>query len=260
MGIVNVTPDSFSNSQAGQHPQSAITLARELVEQGADVLDIGGESSRPGAEAVSDEVEWLRIEPVLKEVLGWNIPVSVDTYRLSTMRRALDMGVDIINDIWALRMPDTLKLVAKSQAGVCLMHMHGEPRTMQLAPMQGDVIAQVKQFLSDRWQQALLQGIEPDRIVLDPGIGFGKTVEQNLKLLEHQHQLTGMAPLLIGWSRKSTLGVVTGSEVDQRLVPSVVAALLAVQRGASVVRVHDVAATRSALKIWAAVTPNRDEN
>lgn len=250
MGIVNLTPDSFSDGGLFHEPQAAIAHARRLLDEGADILDLGAESTRPGAGAVGEEQEWHRLEPVLQEVLRWQVPISVDTFRPGTMRRALDMGIDIVNDIWALRQPGALATVAASRAGVCLMHMHGEPATMQLQVMQGNVVPQVRAFLSQRMEAVRAAGVQAARLMLDPGIGFGKTVEQNFSLLAHQAELLDLSPVLVGWSRKSSLGHVTGLDRTQRQVPSVVAAVLAAERGASVLRVHDVAATVAGLAVW----------
>jgi dihydropteroate synthase len=253
MGIVNVTPDSFSDG--GQHDQAVAALAHaeRLLKEGAHVLDIGGESSRPGAPALSEEEEWRRIEPVLTECLRWQVPISLDTYKPAIMRRALGLGVDIINDIWALRQPGAVSAVADSVCGVCVMHMHGEPQTMQLQPLQGDAMQAVRAFLQERVSVLAAAGVVNERIALDPGVGFGKTVEQNFSLLAQQAalQLPGH-PWLVGWSRKSSLGAVTGLDLSQRLVPSVAAAVLAVERGAHIVRVHDVAETVAALAVWQA--------
>ncbi len=256
MGIVNVTPDSFSDG--GQHDQAASALAHaeRLLKEGADVLDIGGESSRPGAPALSEEEEWLRIAPVLTECLRWEVPISLDTYKPATMRRALDLGVDIINDIWGLRQPGAVAAVAASACGVCVMHMHGEPQTMQLQPLQGDAVQAVRAFLQERVSVLAAAGVATERIALDPGVGFGKTVEQNFSLLAQQATLQFPAhPWLVGWSRKSSLGAVTGLDLSQRLIPSVAAAVLAVERGAHIVRVHDVAETVATLAVWQAAHP-----
>ena len=256
MGIVNVTPDSFSDG--GQHDQAASALAHaeRLLKEGADVLDIGGESSRPGAPALSKEEEWLRIAPVLTECLRWQVPISLDTYKPATMRRALDLGVDIINDIWGLRQPGAVAAVAASACGVCVMHMHGEPQTMQLQPLQGDAVQAVRAFLQERVSVLAAAGVATERIALDPGVGFGKTVEQNFSLLAQQATLQFPAhPWLVGWSRKSSLGAVTGLDLSQRLIPSVAAAVLAVERGAHIVRVHDVAETVATLAVWQAAHP-----
>ena len=268
MGIVNVTPDSFSDGGLFASASAALAHCEQLLKEGADMLDIGGESTRPGAPAVPQEQELARVLPVLRHALTLGVPVSVDTYKPAVMRAALDLGVDIINDIWALRWPgDTQGLRgqevvrAHPRCGVCLMHMHREPQTMQVAPMQGDVLPQVATFLQTLAHDLEALGVSRERICLDPGIGFGKTVQQNFALLARQTELQQLGyPLLAGWSRKSSLVAVTqtadqaalGMDRSERLVPSVIAALLAVQNGASVVRVHDVAQTVQALKVWAA--------
>ncbi len=253
MGIVNITPDSFSAVPAPQLASQAIQEAEQLMQDGADILDLGAESTRPGATPVTAEQEWVRLEPVLRELLTWKSPVSVDTYHAITMRRALDMGVDIINDVWALRQADALSVVAAYRCGICLMHMHGEPQTMQASPMQGDALDLVHDFFREQFQRTDAAGIAMQRLMFDPGIGFGKTVEQNFQLLALQDRFHDLpAPLMVGWSRKSSLGAVTGLGVHDRMVPSVAAAVLAVERGAAVVRVHDVAATVSALAVWSA--------
>lgn len=253
MGIVNITPDSFSAVPAPQLASQAIQEAEQLMQDGADILDLGAESTRPGATPVTAEQEWVRLEPVLRELLTWKSPVSVDTYHAITMRRALDMGVDIINDVWALRQADALSVVAAYRCGICLMHMHGEPQTMQASPMQGDALDLVHDFFRAQFQRTDAAGIAKQRLMFDPGIGFGKTVEQNFQLLALQDRFHDLpAPLMVGWSRKSSLGAVTGLGVHYRMVPSVAAAVLAVERGAAVVRVHDVAATVSALAVWSA--------
>ena len=255
MGIVNVTPDSFSDG--GQHADTMTALrhCERLLQEGAHILDLGAESTRPGAAALPANDELARLLPVVREAVKLGVPISVDTYKSEVIQAVLDLGVDIINDIWALRQPGAAAVVASHGAcGVCLMHMHRDPQTMQLEPMMGDVIAQVGEFLRDKATALEAMGVDRKRLMLDPGIGFGKTVAHNLQLLARQRELLALGyPLLLGWSRKSTLGAVTGLEVDQRLVPSVVAALLAVQRGAAVVRVHDVQATVAALKLLEAV-------
>ena len=254
MGIVNLTPDSFSDGGRWTTAEAALAHAEQLLKDGADILDIGAESSRPGAEPLSDDEEWRRLAPVLTELIRWQVPLSVDTYRAITMRRALDLGVDIINDIWGLRQPGALASVQASRCGVCVMHMHGEPQTMQREPMSGDAVRQVLHFLRQRLQVLQAAGIAEARICLDPGIGFGKTVEQNFALLREQSQLMALGPpILAAWSRKSSLGAVTGLDVQDRLVPSVAAAVLAVERGARIVRVHDVAATVAALQVWRSI-------
>ena len=255
MGIVNVTPDSFSDG--GRHAGTAAALAHceQLLVEGADLLDIGGESTRPGSPAVALEEELARVLPVVQGAVTLGVPVSVDTYKPEVMRAVLDAGADIVNDIWALRRGDALQvLAAHPRAGVCLMHMHRDPQTMQVAPMAGDVVGAVADFLAQRAAALMAAGVQRDRIVLDPGVGFGKTVEQNFSLIEGQRPLldAGFA-VLAGWSRKSSLGAVTGQEVPaDRLAASVAAAVLAVDRGARVVRVHDVRATVDALRVWQA--------
>ena len=254
MGIVNVTPDSFADG--GQHASTSAALAHceQLLKEGANILDIGGESTRPGAPAVSLDDELARVLPVVREAVRLNVPVSVDTYKAEVMQAVLDAGVDIINDVWALRQSGAQQVIsAHANCGVCLMHMHGEPKTMQTLPMQGSSIQPVTEFLKSRAQALQTMGVVHDRIALDPGVGFGKTVAQNFELLAHQDQLLALGyPLLVGWSRKSSIGAVTGCEVGERLVPSVAAAVLAVERGARIVRVHDVAQTVYALKVWQA--------
>lgn len=252
MGIVNTTPDSFSDG--GSHFSSAAALrhCEQLLKDGADILDIGGESTRPGSPAVALPEELARVLPVVRGAVRLGVPVSVDTYKPQVMQAVLDLGADIVNDIWALRQPGAAQVVAQHPlCGVCLMHMHGNPQTMQLTPMTGDVVAQVLSFLELTAQSLQALGVKNTRIVLDPGIGFGKTVEQNFRLLARQRTLLALGyPLLAGWSRKSSLGAVTGLEVGERLQPSVAAALLAVERGARIVRVHDVRQTVQAMQIW----------
>jgi dihydropteroate synthase len=260
MGIVNVTPDSFSDG--GRHASAGAALAHceRLLKEGADILDLGAESTRPGAPPVPLGEELARLLPVLREAVALGVPVSVDTSKPEVMRECLALGADIVNDIWALRQPGAREIVAAHPAcGVCLMHMHGEPRTMQQAPMEGDAVAQVKAFLDDQVRSLRALGVAGDRIVVDPGIGFGKSVAQNFALLARQRELLGGGhPLLAGWSRKSSLGRVTGMDVGDRMVPSVAAALLAVERGAAIVRVHDVRETVAALKVWSAARGNTE--
>ncbi|MDP3522113.1 MAG: dihydropteroate synthase [Hydrogenophaga sp.] len=256
MGIVNVTPDSFSDG--GRHDTTAAALAHceQLLKDGAHMLDIGGESTRPGAPPVSVEDELARVLPVVLGAAWLGVPVSVDTYKPEVMRAVLDAGADIINDVWALRRGDGVAVVAAHpNCGICLMHMHLEPQTMQIAPMAGDVVAQVRDFLRERAEVLQAAGVARERIALDVGIGFGKTVAQNFALLAAQAELMNEAmPWLVGWSRKSSLGAVTRRAVPaERVAASVAAALLAVERGAHVVRVHDVRETVDALKVWAAV-------
>ncbi|MDP3084189.1 MAG: dihydropteroate synthase [Rubrivivax sp.] len=254
MGIVNVTPDSFADGGQPLSTRAAIERCDQLCREGADLLDIGGESTRPGAATPSADEELARVLPVLRHALALGLPVSVDTSRAEVMRAALDLGVDIVNDVRALQRPGALDAVAAHPAaGVCLTHMRGEPGTMQAMPAYGDVVADVAAWLGERTAAVMAAGIARQRIVVDPGIGFGKTPTHNLALLTRQQELVATGwPLLIGWSRKSTLGVITGREVGDRLAASLAAALAAVQRGAAIVRVHDVAATVDALKVWQA--------
>ena len=261
MGVVNVTPDSFSDGGEHFEIRSALTHCEQLLHEGADILDIGGESSRPGALALSLEEELARVIPVVRHAVSLGVPVSVDTYKPAVMQAVLDLGADIINDIWALRWsdPQSLKsaldvVSAFDACGVCLMHMHRDPQTMQTTPMQGDVVAQVTGFLADRIHALEQKGILRKRICIDPGIGFGKTVEQNFSLLAHQQDLLALGyPVVSGWSRKSSLGAVSGAAADDRMAASVAAAVLAVERGAHIVRVHDVKATVQGLKVFEAM-------
>jgi dihydropteroate synthase len=262
MGIVNVTPDSFSDGGRYAGTRSALAHCEQLLVEGADVLDIGGESSRPGTPPVQLQEELARVLPVLREAVKLGVPVSVDTYKPEVMRQALELGVDIINDIWALQQPGAREAVAAHpRCGICLMHMHGEPQSMQRSPMEGDAVPHVVAFL---WQASLaLQelGVDRGRIAWDPGIGFGKTVDQNFALLARQDELLAPGyPLLVGWSRKSSLGSVTGQPVNERLAASVAAAVLAVERGAHLVRVHDVQETVAALKVRGAMIAQQQQN
>ena len=265
MGIVNATPDSFSDGGLHAARGGALAHCEQLLADGADILDIGGESTRPGAPAVSLEEELARVLPVVRHAVTLGVPVSVDTYKPQVMQAVLDLGADIINDIWALRwqaQPGGLTgrqvVAAHARCGVCLMHMHREPQTMQVAPMEGDVVPQVLSFLQQATQELRALDVDSARICIDPGIGFGKTVEQNFALLARQAELLPLGyPLLAGWSRKSslagmarqTLGAQVTLDVRERLVPSVAAALLAVHNGAHVVRVHDVKETVQALRV-----------
>ena len=271
MGIVNITPDSFTDG--GQYLDASAALGRceQLLSQGADLLDLGAESTRPGAHPLSAQEELIRLLPVLQGALQLGVPVSVDTYKPEVMQVALDMGVDIINDIWALRWLDPeppaaalsglAVVAAHPNCGVCLMHMHREPQTMQVSPMEGEVLTQVLSFLSQRALALTQRGVAKARIVLDPGIGFGKTAEQNFSLLAQQQALlNGGYPLLAGWSRKRSLASsldfpsAAGTDMPHpRMVASVAAALLAVERGAAIVRVHDVRETVQALKVLSAI-------
>jgi len=262
MGIVNVTPDSFSDGGAHASSEAALRHCVQLIEEGADILDIGGESTRPGSPAVPLEVELARVLPVVREAVTLQVPVSVDTYKPEVMRAVLDLGADIVNDIWALRQPGAMQAVAAHPScGICLMHMHRDPQTMQAAPMDGDVVPEVRGFLERQARALAGLGVEASRIVLDPGIGFGKTVAQNFSLLARQRELLAAGwPLLAGWSRKSSIGSVTGiAEAGERTVPSVAAAVLAVDRGAAIVRVHDVRETVAALAVWRAMAEQEQE-
>ena len=253
MGIVNVTPDSFSDGGLHATADAASRHCDRLLADGADLLDIGGESTRPGARQPDAAEELARVRPVLLHALSLGVPVSVDTSQPEVMQAALDMGVDIVNDVRALLRPGALACVAAHrQCGLCLMHMQGEPGTMQRAPhYAGDGVDEVVAWLAQRVASVRAAGVAADRIALDPGIGFGKTPAHNWALLQRQAVLLALGrPLLVGWSRKSTLGALTGRPVTDRLAASVAAALAALQRGAHIVRVHDVAATVDALKVW----------
>ena len=253
-GVINVTPDSFSDGGHYLEPSAAIAHARRLADEGADLLDVGAESSRPGAESVSAEQELSRLMPVLDGLRAFPIPISVDTTKPEVMRAVIGAGAAMINDIGALRSPGALETVATTDAAVCLMHMRGEPRTMQREPRYGDVVEEVRAFLAGRVAAAEARGIARERIVIDPGFGFGKTVAHNFELLRNLHRFAEMGlPVMAGWSRKSTLGAITGRGAGERLAASIAAALLAVQHGATIVRVHDVAATRDALAVLAAM-------
>ncbi|MFP5467936.1 MAG: dihydropteroate synthase [Gammaproteobacteria bacterium] len=256
MAIINVTPDSFSDG--GQHASTAAAMrhCEQVLREGAHILDIGGESTRPGSPAVSLEDELARVLPVLQEAVKLGVPVSVDTCKPEVMQAVLDAGADIINDIWALRRGDALDVVAAHpRCGVCLMHMHRDPQTMQTAPMAGDVLAPVAQFLRQRAQTLVQRGVADARITVDPGIGFGKTVSQNFSLLARQREIADIGyPILAGWSRKSSLGSVTGRQLPrERVAASVASALMAAERGAAIVRVHDVAETVDARAVLGAV-------
>lgn len=255
MGIVNATPDSFSDGGRFADPAAACAHCDRLLHEGADLLDIGGESTRPGAVAPTAAAELARVLPVVRHAVTLGVPVSVDTSQPEVMRAVLDAGADIVNDVRALKRPGTLDAVAAHpRAGVCLMHMRGEPGSMQQQSHYADVVAEVADFLEARVRAVAAAGVARERIVLDPGIGFAKSAEHNLALLARQRELLAAGlPLLVGWSRKSTLGALTGRDPGQRVAASVAAALLAVERGASIVRVHDVAPTVDALKVWHAV-------
>ena len=254
MGIVNNTPDSFSDG--GKHRDfAALNHAERLVKEGADILDIGGESTRPGSPAVPLEEELRRVVPVVKEAVKLGVPISVDTYKPQVMQAVLDAGADIINDIWGLRQPGAQDTVVHHpNCGICLMHMHQTPQDMHLNHMPDDAVPAVRDFLLQETQSLMDRGVSRNRIVWDYGIGFGKSVAQNFALLARQSELLALDfPLLAGWSRKGSLGQVSGLPVEQRMVPSVAVALLAIERGARVVRVHDVADTKAALSVWQAM-------
>jgi dihydropteroate synthase len=259
MGVVNITPDSFSDGGRFLDPAAAIAHAHQMIEEGADLVDVGAESSRPGAAAVvSTEEELRRLLPVLRGLRDAPVPVSVDTIKPEVMRAALAEGAAMINDINALCAPGALAAVAAADAAVCLMHMQGTPGTMQQHPTYGDVVTEVKAFLLERVRAARAAGIALERIVIDPGFGFGKTLEHNLELLRQLREFEALGvPLLAGWSRKSSLGKITRKPAGERLAASIAAALIAAQNGASILRVHDVAATRDALAVVAAVEKNQ---
>lgn len=261
MGIVNVTPDSFSDGGINDSAMAAVRHCECLVAEGADILDIGGESTRPGAPPVPLDVELARVEPVIREAVRLGVPVSVDTRKTEVMQRVLDLGVDIINDVHGMRQSGAAGVVARhAGCGICVMHMHGDPQTMQLAPMEGDALPQVRAELAQAAARLRVLGVDRHRIVLDPGVGFGKTVDQNFALLARQAELLDLGyPLMAAWSRKSSLGAVIADPgappppPADRLHASVAAAVMAVQFGARVVRVHDVRATVEALRVWRAI-------
>ena len=252
MGVVNVTPDSFSDGGKFLDPKAAIAHALALIDEGADILDIGGESSRPGAEPITEEEELRRVLPVVQS-LHAKIPISVDTRRAHVMREAVSAGASMINDIEALTAPGALEAVAASKCGVCLMHKKGDPATMQRDPRYGDVVKEVAGFLSQRILACEGKGINRNRLTIDPGFGFGKTVEHNFTLLKRLPELAALGvPVVSGWSRKSSLGTITGRPVTERLAASLAAALLALQGGATILRVHDVKETRDVIAVWEA--------
>ncbi len=254
MGIVNVTPDSFSDGGLHSRHDDALSHALKLLDEGADILDVGGESSRPGAQPVGIQEEMDRVLPLIEALQGVDIPISIDTFKAEVMQAAIAAGAQMVNDINALQDEAAMRVVAASDVAVCLMHKQGSPQTMQLQPAYSDVLAEVAAFLKARIAAAEAAGIARQRMVIDPGFGFGKTLGHNVALLRELNRLTELGvPILAGLSRKSMLGALTGQDVEQRLSASVAAALLAVQRGAQIVRVHDVRATVDALKIWNAI-------
>lgn len=255
MGIINATPDSFSGDGLALDVGRALAQARAFVEDGADILDIGGESTRPGATPVGVEEEIRRVVPLIEALRELDVPLSIDSFKPQVMRAALSAGATLINDINALRAPGALELAAASDAAVCLMHMQGTPQTMQDNPAYQDVVAEVGAFLAERSAACVAAGIAPERIVIDPGFGFGKTPGHNLQLLQGLDRLVASGhPVLVGLSRKSLLGKLTGRKVSERVAASVAAAIAAVAHGAAIVRVHDVAATRDALAVWCVAT------
>ena len=259
MGVVNITPDSFSDGGNFSAATDALAHARQLIAEGADIIDIGGESTRPGSAGVTLDEERRRVLPVLEQLAGGTVPVSVDTQKPELMREAIAAGASMINDINALQANNALAAVAHSDVAVCLMHMRGTPADMQIDPEYADVVAEVRAFLDGRVQSAYAAGIAPERIVIDPGFGFGKTLEHNLQLLSHLDRFCAPGPaLLAGMSRKGMLGRLTGRDVNERVFASVAAAVIAVGKGARIVRVHDVAATRDALAVWSAVNTVTD--
>lgn len=261
MGILNVTPDSFSDGGIFLTRDAAVTHALAMVEEGADLIDVGGESTRPGALAVSVQEELDRVIPVIEAIVhAVPLPVSIDTSKPEVMRAAVAAGAGLINDVRALRATDALQTAAALEVPVCLMHMQGEPRSMQHNPVYVDVAGEVRDFLQERIDACIAAGIPRQRIVIDPGFGFGKTVEHNLELLRRLGELRALgAPILAGLSRKSMIGALCGLPVEQRLHASVALALIAVQNGATMLRVHDVRATREAVRMFEAVYPRTGE-
>ncbi len=254
MGILNITPDSFSQDGLYAKPDAAFDYAMQLMEDGADLLDIGGESTRPGATPVSADEEIARVMPILELLVSRNIPVSIDTQKPVVMHAAIQAGAAMINDVNALQAEGALGIIADSSVAVCLMHKQGKPQTMQMAPQYQDVVSEVAMSLRSCINRALEANIELDRIAIDPGFGFGKSIEHNLDMLAHLSDFKALGvPLLVGLSRKSMLGQITGRSVDERLSASVAAAILSVMRGANIVRVHDVKATKDALAVVRAV-------
>ncbi|MBP6367073.1 MAG: dihydropteroate synthase [Nitrosomonas sp.] len=255
MGIVNVTPDSFSDGGMYLSTQKAIAHARNLIEEGADILDIGGESTRPGSQAVSINEEIDRVIPVLEALVNTGTPISIDTSKPQVMKYAIEAGAFMINDVNALRSPGALETVAENNhVRICLMHMQGTPRNMQENPQYKEIISEVKEFLQQRIDAAKAMGISQDRLIIDPGFGFGKTLRNNFELLNHLDTFTSLeVPVLAGISRKSMLGAITGNNVNYRIHESVAAALLAATKGAKIIRVHDVKASKDTLAIYHAM-------
>ncbi|MDP3609418.1 MAG: dihydropteroate synthase [Methylophilus sp.] len=262
MGIVNITPDSFSDGGKFTHTSAAVEHALNLLRQGADILDIGGESTRPNATPVSLQEELDRVIPVIEALAGKiSVPISIDTYKPEVMAAAIQAGASMVNDVRALQEIGALEVVAKCDVGVCLMHMQGTPQTMQVNPMYEDVVQEVKVFLAERVAACMAAGMSKDRIVLDPGFGFGKTRAHNILLIQELAALQSLGyPLLVGLSRKSVLGQMTGQDVEARLHASVAAAVISALKGAKIVRVHDVKATVEALKVVAAIDEQQQDN
>ena len=255
MGILNATPDSFSDGGKFRSTKDAIAIAEVMINAGVDLIDIGGESTRPGAEPVSLQEELDRVLPVIECLKDCGVPLSIDTYKAETMRQALHAGVDCVNDIWALRQDGAVDAVLENaNCGIVLMHMQRDPLTMQFNPEYHDVIVQVKQFLQEQADQLIVKGVNASRIAVDPGFGFGKSLEHNLKMLADFESFSDLDyPVLAGISRKSMIGKITGKETNERVAPSIAAAIMAADRGAKIVRVHDVSETVDALKLWEAV-------
>ena len=255
MGILNATPDSFSDGGKFRTPKDAIAQAENMIANGVDLIDIGGESTRPGAQPVELQEELDRVLPVIEALKDCGIPLSIDTYKAETMRQALRAGADCVNDIWALRQDGSIDAVLESNdCGVVLMHMQRDPLTMQFNPDYQNVIAEVKQFLEERTELLIAKGINSKRIAIDPGFGFGKSLEHNLNMLTNFADFSSLGfPVLAGISRKSMLGKLTGKDTDGRLAASIAAAVMAADRGAMIVRVHDVTETVDALKLWEAI-------
>ena len=255
MGILNATPDSFSDGGKFRSPNDASAQAERMLAAGVDLIDIGGESTRPGAEPVGLQEELDRVLPVIEALKDCGVPLSIDTYKSETMRQALNAGVDCVNDIWALRQTGAVDAVLESQnCGIVLMHMQRDPLTMQFNPEYTNVIAEVKQFLKDQADLLISSGIANDRIAIDPGFGFGKSLEHNLNMLTNFAEFSSLGfPVLAGISRKSMIGKITGKDTNDRVAPSIAAAIMAADRGAAIVRVHDVAETVDALKLWEAI-------
>ena len=251
MGILNITPDSFSDGSRFNQLDSALFHAEKMMEEGAEIIDVGGESTRPGAIYVSEQEEMDRVVPVIEQLAEkLDVMISIDTYKSAVMAAACQAGAHLINDIKALQEPGALKIAAESQALICLMHMQGEPQSMQDHPAYKNVVDEVSLFLNNRVDSCLAAGISPEKLILDPGFGFGKTLEQNFELLGRLNEMQSTYPLLIGVSRKSMIGNLLNRSVDERLAGSIAAALYALAQGARIIRVHDVQATSDAVKVF----------